>query len=727
MNVSVARSVRTTLAVLVLLISVAAVPPVAAVSDAGAADIERGGSDVDIRAQQTTPTTATNNTSVRHANPEEAEAENTEDALRAQLTARLADRLEGSSVQLSEGQYNRAKGLLGEKYVDTLGKYADVADESGEEETAEDFERAGETQRNLSDSLAEYRETEEAYREAKSNGNEAEARRLARELVRLDDDIDRQSTELDETYTQLGNQTGVDFSGAQDRIRAVQQNVSDSTAQVRAAELSATTLTAQADGETASFVDPLRIEGRLRAADNSPIADRSITLRVGERLYAAETDDEGRFELDYRPAGLAVDASRVTVRYLPQTSSVYIGSNASVPIAVEQVEGTLDFESVPDTAAFNDSVAVSGRVVVDGRPVSNLSVNTTLGERPIGSTVTDADGRFATNGTLPVDVPAGEQRLRVTSGTDSAVVVDATEPVTVTATPTNLTLALTPDDGTIVASGRLTADGAGVADRRISVSVDGETVTEATTTESGQYRARFDDRLMHQNATVTARFDGSGTNLESATAVVNRGGNGAGGAGNPVFGLGVGGVASGVPGIGGGDGSGSGNGVVGGLVAPVSGQEGPAPERIAFGAAATVLVLAAGWYAVRRWLGSSAPGSVAELDGDGSETDDDPEPIPSPVQLLAQGQMQGALLAAYQTVQRALAPSLDESPKTHRQFYRACQRTGAVPMDALRVLNDAYEQAVYSDRELSLEEARNAVMAAERIVSNRGQGGDRND
>lgn len=716
-NVSVARSVWTTLAVLALMTAVAAVPPVVGASDAGSADIERGGTD--IQAQQTTPTTATNNTSVRHANPEEAESEDTADALRAQLTARLADRLEGSSVQISEGQYNRAKGILGEEYVDTLGKYADVADENGESETADDFERAGETQRNLSDSLAEYRETEQAYQEAKSAGNEEEARQLAREIVRIGEDIDRQSTELSDTYAQLGNQTSIDFSGAQERIQTVQRDVAESTAQIRDAELSATTLTVDATGETASFVDPLQIEGRLLAADDSPVADRSITLQVGERLYTVETDDDGRFELDYRPAGLSADASQVTVQYLPQTTSVYIGSNASVPIAVEQVDGSIEFESVPDEVGFNDSVAVAGQVVVDGRPVSDLPVNATLGQQSLGSGVTDVDGRFAMNRTLPVDVPDGEQRLRVTSGADSAVVVDAAEPVTVTATPTNLTLTLTPDGGTVVASGRLTADGAGVSDRQIALSVDGDAVTETTTGDDGRYQVRFDSRLLHEDATVTVRFDGSGTNLESTSATMTRSSGGAGGAGNPVFG--VGSVGSGIPGIGGG--SGSGNGPGGSIVASITGQDSPSTERIAFGAAAAVLILAAGWYAVRRWLSSNGPASVNEVETSGTGEDDDAEPIPSPVALLAQGQMQAALLAAYQSVQRALAPSLDETPKTHREFYRACQQTGAVPMDALRVLNDAYERAVYSDRELSLDEARDAIMAAEQIVSNRG--GDR--
>ncbi|MDS0300262.1 hypothetical protein NDI76_16065 [Halogeometricum sp. S1BR25-6] len=723
MNVPVARSVRTTLIVLALVLAVAAAPPVVAASDAGSAGIERGGTD--IRAQQTTPTTATNNTSVRHANPDEADAENTEDALRAQLTARLADRLEGSSVQLSEEQYDRAKQLLGDEYVDTLGKYADVADESGEEETAQNFEQAGETQRNLSDSLAEYRETEEAYQAAKSNGNEEEARRLARELVRIGEDVDRQSTELDETYAELGNQTDVDFSDAQERIRTVQQDMANSTAQVRAAELRATTLTVEADDETASFVDPLQIEGRLVTADESPVADRTITLRVGERSYAVETDDEGAFELDYRPAGIPVNTSQVTVRYLPQTTSVYIGSNASVPIAVEQVNGTVEFQSVPEEVSFGDSVAVAGRVAVDGRPVSNLSVDATLGERSVGGNVTGADGRFATNGTVSAGVPSGDQRVRVTSGTDSAVVVDAAQPVTVTATPTNLTLTLTPDDGTVVASGRLTADGTGVADRQVALSVDGDVVTGTRTGDDGRYQIRFDRRLLNEDTTVSVQFDGSGTNLESATAVATRGSDAAGGAGNPVFG--VGGVEGSLPGIVGVGGSGSGDGSGGSLVAPVAGQDGPSPEGIAFGAAATVLILAAGWYAVRRWLVSDGSGSVDEIETGDTGEDESVEPIPSPVQLLAQGKMQGALLAAYQTVQRALAPSLDESPKTHRQFYQACQRTGAVPMDALRQLNDAYERAVYSDRELSLDEARDAIMAAERIVSNRGRGGDQND
>lgn len=681
-------------------------------------------------AQQSPPETATaaNNTTVRHTNPNETEREGEEtlSELRQQLAGRLADRLAESSLRVSQEQYSRARELLGEEYLDTLEKYADVAEEQGNEETANELEQAGRIQRNFTDSVQAYHNTREEFREAKQEGNDGEARRLARKLDGIAQRIDRQSTQLNRTYTQLETDTTAEFSQPQTQIASISERVATSNAEIQRTALVETTLSVQTTSRDASFTDPLSIDGQVMAANGTALSSQTIDIAIGNREYTVQTDTNGSFTVSYRPITLPLTATSVDVRYVPDPTSMYVASKQSIPIAVEQVTATIDFESIPDRVAYDEPVAVTGRVRLDNRSIPNLSTLIRLDSESIGRDRTDGAGRFAIQEPLPAAVNDGTQSIRVLGGTDRAVAVSATsDRVTVASTPTNLTISLSEDETSIVAAGRLTANGDGVAGRQLVVMVGGTAIERTTTNERGVYRVRLDSEAVSENSVVRIRFDSGETNLESSNASTSfqtapraSGGDGAVFESDGVlFGLvGGDGGAGGV----GGDGSAGGAGANSGDAAPVPGQSnssaGASVEDVTVGGAIAVVILAAGWYVLRRWRRDEEV--VTPTETADSDTDTAVDTGPSPLELLTEGRVQDALLSAYQSVQRSLLPQLEnsESTMTHRRFYQVCLSSNAVPTEALETLNDAYEQAVYSDRNVSFEQARDAILAARRLV-----------
>ncbi|MUW14127.1 hypothetical protein GJ633_05230 [Halorubrum sp. CBA1125] len=118
----------------------------------------------------------------------------------------------------------------------------------------------------------------------------------------------------------------------------------------------------------------------------------------------------------------------------------------------------------------------------------------------------------------------------------------ATAPLSVRSTPTALSVDASVDDESLTASGRLTAETEaggerGLTGRTVSLSIDGTDVGTAETGPDGRYRVEIAVPASiepGERGSITAAFDGTGTNLLGSTAegtvVVPRGnadGNGA--------------------------------------------------------------------------------------------------------------------------------------------------------------------------------------------------------
>ncbi|MFC5973399.1 DUF4129 domain-containing protein [Halomarina salina] len=485
-----------------------------------------GGGAPDISASQAGPetngtNTTSSNDSVAHRDPDTVGQEGDLEGLRSWLIGQLAGRLGEGAIQLSQGEYDAARKLVGDQYSDRLDQLVDVA---GETETTRTYRRTQENQREMANATNDYRETYDDYRDARENGNNERARELARELEGDAQRVRENARDTRDGFGGLGNQTGQNFTDARTAVTEVEQNITDTQEQVRRSTFEATNLSVSADGEAVSFIDPLALSGELTTENGSVIAEEDIRLQVGNRTYRTETDEEGAFTVDYRPTELPLNISALPVEYQPAGSSPYLNSSTTVPVDVEQVTPTVSVNASPQRIAFNERLSVSGAVRADdvGAPVP---IAVYLGGTRVATVRSDGNGSYQTTLRVPARIDNGTRNVTARiAQTDRALAsTNASTTVDVRETATGLTAnASSIDDGPIRVSGTLqTEAGTAVANQPITVSIGGQTLDTVQTKGEGRYTARIDPAELgdaNGSMTINVAYRGEGTNLEASRA-----------------------------------------------------------------------------------------------------------------------------------------------------------------------------------------------------------------
>ncbi len=660
-----------------------------------------GAADGRALADQTAPNNTTNG-SVRHRDPAEVGEDGSVEDLRRWLVGQLAGRLSEGAVQLSEGEYDLARRVLGDQYSKRLDQLVDVA---GDTETTRTLNRTRENQRETTDSVREYRETLTEYREARENGNTTRARELGRDLERISERVATNANETRSGYDRLGNRTGANFTEASTAIETVSENVSEEQAEIRDDLFTGTNLTATADGETISFTRMLTVEGRLLTENGTAVADETVRIGIGNRNYTVETDEEGRFTVAYRPVTLPLNATNLTVAYRPAGESAYLRSSTTLPVEVQQVTPTVAVNRTPAAVAYNDTLTVAGRVSADevGGPAP---VAVFVGDRRVARGVASANGSYTLTARLPADVDPGERTVRAAVPLDGRALAraEATTTVTVTSTATELSLnASQAAERRVSVNGRLTTDeGAPLAGRTVRIEHEGSELTTVRTDDAGRYGARVEvPESVPDNGTLAlnATFAGTGTNLDASRAnasvdLIDLTDDEAGGGAE--YGDGVGGTL---------------------LEAVLS-------NRLALGAFLLgLLVLAAvGAYAVLTGSdedeATDLPGGTGEVVDASGEAERAAASTASMAALLdrahtqiASGSPDAGVITLYAATRRLLGEGLPpEYGRTHWEFYRnARERLDGSESGVLRELTEAYERAAFSPDHTPAERAQALV------------------
>jgi len=668
-----------------------------------------------------------NNSTVRHRDPNEVREEGSVEDVRRWLVGRLTDRLGEGAVQLSEGQAEQARRLLGDEYSERLDQLVDVA---GETETTRTLRETRENQRETTDAVEEYRETYEEYREARRNGNNERARELGRDLERQSRRVNENAGETAEGYDELGNQTGEDFTEPQVAIENVSENVSETQEEVREEIFTETNLTASADGQRVSFVDPLAISGTLTTENGTAVGTETIELRVGNRTLVADTDADGDFTVEYRPVTIPANATEVTVEYLPSGGSEYLNSSANVSVDVETVEPNVTVAAATDRVAYNETLTVAGRVSADGVGAP-APVAVYVGDRRVGTTTAAGNGSYETRARLPADVPDGDRTVRAVVDQEGRAIerANGTAALTVEETATGLTAdAGTDGNATVRVTGRLTtADGDALAGRTVRIERGGRAVESVTTNASGRYAATLSipEDAAGETVAAAAVFEGRGTNLErsSARATVTLPDDWAGtnaGGGPLEVGLleWISGVLS----------SGDGGDGVGAVVRSFALANPLLAGAFVLG---VVLLALAGGYAVltgRGPFGSDgdegiegvanerpAGGADGDTDADAAESSARSREVVAALLERAREQVAGGaadagVITAYAATRRRLADRGSDEGRTHWEFYRRNrdaldEETASV----LRDLTEAYERAAFAPDSVSVDRARDLL------------------
>lgn len=649
-------------------------------------------------------TVAANNTT-QHENPEEVATQDDAGDISRWLEGRLAGRLSQSTLELSQGEADLAKRLLGEGFTDQFEQYAYVTETTGtnsDDQAVEQFRRTRETQEEFATAVQEYRETREEYEEARQNGNESRARRLARELQRLSRTTNRTGGSLQTDYATLSDQTTTNLAEASLTVQNITQNVTQQQTEIVEETFVRTTLALRPDSRQTSFLDPLQLTGQLTGDDGSALAGRTVRLRIGGQPLTTQTGPDGEFSISYRPTLLDVGQQTVTVRFVPQDESVYLGVNRTVTISVSQITPELSIDRAPDVVAFDDRVEVSGRVSAEDIGARGVPVDIRLGRTKLGTIRTAPDGTYSFSTRIPANVDNGEQTLTTRIPLEGRALAEADQArsVTVNSTPTTITVSGEQVSGKeIRISGVLkTNRSSGISNQSVALSVAGDTIVTAQTGPNGRFSERVSlpaDAVPPESnisVAIAAHYDQPSSNLQPSDAratlrlqsLISEGG------------------------------AGPSNGLTGGSILAI-------PDGIPVGLMAVVimggfLVLIGGSIYLRR----DPTDEAAEPNTDDAPTDlRSYEPSESLTEkrstiledartAIDNDRRDRAVKLAYMDLKQSATDSLELPEGTHWEFFVACQETGHLDdkhVETLRRLTETYEQAAFAPRQVSVDDA----------------------
>ncbi|MFA9427904.1 hypothetical protein [Natronorubrum sp. A-ect3] len=661
--------------------------PLTAVGGAVAAPAESGNERAlgDVAFQQEAPDDEDNET-VRHQNPDEYDEDGDSDSTERWLSDWMSNQLEDSAREISEGEYDLAKEYIGEEYRDRFEQYVEVAGDT-DDESNDSYEEAQNEQESLADSVAEYQETKSEYEEAREEGDEERARELARELEALADEIGSSNEQIQTHYDAISEDDDIDLSEASAAIDTVNQDVQTDQDAIRAAEFVETELVLEPANEEISFSDPLVATGELRTADGEPVANEMIRLDIGNQTLEAETDSSGSFDFEYRPISVPLSAETVTVQYVPETQSVYFGSEADVPVSIEQVEPTITEPVVnPEQVAFGDEITVESELHVDGEPVDGVPLSVSAGNEFLGVTET-VDGTFVGTATVPADLSAGEQSVRVALPFDDRALADTEAETTMTVMETDPDLSVSAsqaNDSEVTVNGTLEAAGTGVEGQSIQLLVDGEVTETVTTDETGTFAGLVSlSEETTGDVQIVAVYDDDGTNLAETEAATT-------------------------------------------ITLPSTGSSSALLPTWTWLVLGLSLLIAGGaavyWY--RDGDESTAETGVDEDDpvavADSSESSSVSRALLSQAtEQLSRGEANSAVQNGYAAVRKQLEAQLESTPSlTHWEFYRQHVTHESAPDESAATLKDVtegYERATFSPEGVSEQEAETILERAREL------------
>ena len=473
--------------------------------------------------QDSAPSTSDerNESRVRHENPVRVRADGDPNQVASYLVNRLADNINRSLVEVSREDYERARRLVGPQYKDQLSKFVEV--EGAVDARYETLRSTQTRQREYINQTRNFSETYQSYQEAKRTGNDSRARLLARELSDINRNVTQTSQELRQNYRTLDGETERNLNGTIRQVRRINRELEERQRSILESEFVGTELVIESDRNDISFRNPLQVQGRLLVENGTAIANTNVTIAIGNQRKRVRTDEDGRFRLRYRPTTVPVAENRLEARYIPSDNSLYQPSNATVTVTVEATTPTITFREAPSTIRYGQAVRVQGRVTVGVVPVSDVPITVVLGGRQIGTNRTNDDGVFEIRRSLPPEIIDGERTLTgrialsdraISAGTNATTVV-------VAASETNLTLSTSQlDNDYVTIDGTLTtADGTPVSGSTVRITNDGSSVVTVTTGAQGDFTTNVSLAEVPETSggdlTIVARYDGSGTNLES--------------------------------------------------------------------------------------------------------------------------------------------------------------------------------------------------------------------
>jgi hypothetical protein len=657
-----------------------------------------------------------NNTTVAHRNPSEVSDDENLDDVAVSISREMSGQL-AESVNLSNEDRERARELIenDSEYAELAEQYQEVRDrQDGEEAGVEDGPfRAGQLQRRFFAEVELYQQIHEEYQDARSANETLRTRQLAHALERRATEVNRTANRLNESYANISSMDEEVRRNATRTIGEIRSNVTRTQQTVRNQTLVRTQLSVEADKSVGSFTDPIVLVGQLETADGEPVADENVTLRIGNRTLNTTTDEDGRFDVEYRPTLAGTDKRTRTVEFLPGNESVYLRDNATVETTVRQVRPNLTVSNLSASVRYNDTLTINGTVGADGVGVPDVLLAVTLDGVRLAQVRTDENGSFGAAERLPGNVSVGDRQVNVSLALDNATAradgpvalapANGSAQFTVKETPTSLSIReVETFNETAFVTGRLTTDdGDSIPNRTVELRIDGRTVGNATTNATGGYAT---------TVTVPPRLLGGDSTVEIVATYSPSEGNLAPARTNATAAFDSSGLAF-------------------------------SADPLRLGVIGLVGIAVLGAFAWRFRSEEAEPSDSEPNETDG--TDDRPTDftdtqersvgplLDSARAALAEGDSDGAVVAAYAATRRRLENGVENddgpgteavdsaTPRTHWEFYEACWDAGLSDerLRRLERLTETYERAAFAADPVEEDDAAEGVAAAEDVLT----------
>lgn len=501
------------IAIVLITLGVAAATVTIAGADTGERTTEQAVFEVSNDENETPP----------HRHPDEYLEDGDLLGLQGWLGGFLAAELEGSVFAISEEEYELARSLLGEEYLQRFSQYVEVNRDTDRDGPDDAFDDARDEQERLADLSEAFDDAEQRYEDALAADDATAANEAAREMVELADAIEATGLTLIDLYALIDEAGYADLSEGIETIEALILQVIERSSTIAEVQLTETVLTIETDDTVISFTDPLEATGHLQTADGEPVASQTIQLELASGTITTATDAAGNFSFTYRPVVDPIGQTDVVATYRPAPETDHLPSDDSVRVEIGQVEPTLaNIDIEPTTAYFGESVTVTGELLVDDIPVGDVPLEVAASPLEM-ELVSAADGSFSGTQSIGVEVPTGLHEIEVILPFSGQALAGVTETahLEVGMTHTELSIDAEADDDGVTVSGRLTTDdGAGIAAQEIDIFVAGHRAGSTTTDDDGYYleTVAVPDQVSAGEETIAAYFDGEGTNLATALA-----------------------------------------------------------------------------------------------------------------------------------------------------------------------------------------------------------------
>ncbi len=413
-----------------------------------------------------------------------------------------------------------------------LGQYVDVAKQTKsnkDDSLAAELNKTQHRQRTYINAVQRYHHLHNRYEKAKRNGNRHKARRTARKLNHLQSTISTIDNGLTRNYRNVSNSTDTNLHRNTRSVHRVTQNITNQQVAIRQSEFTPTQLDNITTQRRTSYLNPLTVTGKLLARNGTTLANRTIRLRLTpNRTVSTTTSADGTFSISARPRAVHLGKQSFDLRYVPATTSAYLGANATASSVVSQTNAAVTLQRSSKASSFGKRVTARGSVRAYGRTVSNVPVTLFVGGTKIATTTTNSGGTFRFHSKLPFNTSAGNRRLRVQLPFHRQALkrAKATATIRIHKTPTSVTLAgnVTQGHNVTVRGNVTTKDGRAVSNRTVAILANGRRIGIAHTDRNGTYRSQLQvpprvvKNRSNNTVALVAKYRNGGTNLAESRA-----------------------------------------------------------------------------------------------------------------------------------------------------------------------------------------------------------------